>query len=69
MNLVDAIKLYCHIMQAGGGREGRENARAELLKQNISTDVCHIIAESVSNDGHLTSGNGATFALTQISTS
>ena len=70
MNLIDAIRLYCHIMQqAGGGMTGRFAAREALLNHHMQVEVCDIIANTVSNDGHLTSGNGAVFALTQISAS
>lgn len=68
MNLVDAITLYCHIMQrAGGGLDGRIAAREALLSHKVHIEVCNVIADAVSNDGHITSGNGGTFALTQIS--
>lgn len=68
MNLVDAITLYCHVMQrAGGGLDGRRAAQEALLSHRVHMEVCNVIADSVSNDGHITSGNGATFALTQIS--
>ena len=69
MNLIDAIKLYCHVMQQeGGGLRGRDAARDALLHRGVQQDVCTIIAEAISNEGIITSGNGATYALTQIGT-
>jgi len=55
------------MQRAGGGLDGREAARGALLSHKVHIEVCNVIADSVSNDGHITSGNGATFALTQIS--
>ena len=70
MNLIDALKLYCHIMQrVGGGLDGRKSARDELLVKGVSFDVIDVISSCVSNDGRITSGNGSTYALTQIGTS
>lgn len=67
MNLIDAIRLYCHVMQqAGCGLEARRAARDALLLQNVQLEVCDAVANAVGNNGHLTSGSGATFALTQI---
>jgi hypothetical protein len=70
MNLIDAIRLYCHIMQrVGGGLDGRRAARDALIAEKVHTEVIDIIDQSVSNEGHITSGKGARFALTQISSS
>lgn len=70
MNLIDAIRLYTHVLQqAGGGLEGRRVATKELLERKVSSDVVSTIAEAVSNDGHLTSSSGCTFAITQITSS
>jgi hypothetical protein len=70
VNLVDAITLYCHIMQrAGGGINGRATAKETLINHNVMSDVIASIEYCVSNDGHIVSGNGGVFALTQISTS
>lgn len=68
MNLIDAIKLYTHILQeAGGGINGRDAARKALQQRAVSENIVEMISFAVSNDGHLVSGGGSTFALTQIS--
>ena len=70
MNLVDAIKLYCHIMQReGGGFRSRKAAKDTLIEKGVSITLCETIADAVSNDGHIVSGNGNLFAITQISSS
>ena len=70
MNLIDAIKLYCHIMQQSGGElAGRKAAHDALENHRLSTAVIDAIAMAVSNDGNLTSGEGGRFAITQISSS
>jgi hypothetical protein len=70
MNLLDAIRLYCHIMQqSGGDLAGRKAAFDALENHRLSKDVIEAIAVAVSNDGNLTSGEGGRFAITQISAS
>lgn len=54
------------MQKSGGGLEGRRAARDALLLKNVQNEVCDAIADAVSNDGHITSSSGETFALTQI---
>jgi len=70
MNLLDAIKLYCHIMQqASGGLPGREAASSALKNHGFTEVLIEAIAICVTNEGHLNSGRGGTYAITQISAS
>lgn len=70
MNLLDAIKLYCHIMQqASGGLHGREAASTALKNHGFSDEIIEAIAICVTNEGHLNSYKGGTYAITQISAS
>ncbi len=57
------------MQQSGGGLEGRHAATKALLQNTVQLEVCETIAAAVSNDGHLTSGSGGTFAITQLSAS
>lgn len=57
------------MQRVGGGLDGRKSARDELLVKGVSFDVIDVISSCVSNDGRITSGNGSTYALTQIGTS
>ena len=70
MNLIDAMRLYCHIMQRErGGLAARKLAKETLMEKGVSLSLCEKIADAVSNDGHIVSGNGNLFAITQISSS
>lgn len=70
MNLLDAIRLYCHVMQqSGGDLAGRKTASDALENHRLGKEVIDAIAEAVSNDGNLISGEGGRFAITQISSS
>jgi hypothetical protein len=69
MNLLDAIKLYAHMMQQNGGLAGREAASKELLHQGFDQTVINSISYCVSNDGILTAGKGGRFAITELSSS
>lgn len=70
MNLIDALKLYAHIMQQyGGGYDARSIADKELQNHNVPKSVRVAIAETVANDGHIVAGKGGRYAITQLSAS
>lgn len=70
MNLIDAIRLYTHVLQTyGGGYEARQHANTALKEQNVARSIREAIANSISNEGNLTSARGAKFAITQLSSS
>jgi hypothetical protein len=70
MNLLEAIKLYCHLIQKHGNNfEARQIARCALKDNDFSEESVALIGSIVSNDGFLTDKNGCRFALTEISSS
>ena len=70
MNLIDAIRLYTHIMQQyGGGYDARAAADAALKNNNVRRSIRAAIAETVANDGHIVAGKGGKYAITQIAAS
>ena len=70
MHLLEAIKLYCHLVQAsGGGVDGRKTATDALKANNVSDPVIDAIGETVSNEGNLVGQDGGRFAITQIAAS
>jgi len=70
MNLIEAIRLYCHTMQrTGGNLAGRESASKELSERLIPKDVIEAISYCVSNDGYIMTADGARFAITELTTS
>lgn len=70
MNLIDAIRLYAHIMQQyGGGHDARGAADAALKNNGVPRSVRSAIADTVANDGHIVAGKGGRFAITQIAAS
>jgi hypothetical protein len=70
MNLIDAIRLYTHIVQQyGGGYDARLIADRALKENNVPKSIRSAIASTVSNDGHIIAGKGGKFAITQIAAS
>ena len=70
MNLIDAIRLYSHIIQQyGGGYDARKAAEKELKNNGFPQSIRRAIAAAVSNDGYILSAKGSKLAITQISSS
>lgn len=70
MNLIEAIKLYCHVIQKTGySYEARKAAHSALAENNIPEIVITFISDIVSNDGIIADKSGSRFALTEISSS
>jgi hypothetical protein len=70
MNLIEAIKLYCHLIQKHGNNiESRRIAYSSLFENEVPEEVISMIRNVVSNDGVLTDKTGSRFALTEISSS
>ena len=70
MNLIEAIRLYCHIMQqTGGNLSGREASATALSVKEVAKEVIDAISRCVSNDGQLMTAEGAKFAITDLSVS
>lgn len=70
MNLIDAVRLYCHVMQqAGGGLVGRKAASDALHNHHVHLEVVESISRCVTNEGAIISGSGSRFAITQIADS
>lgn len=70
MNLLEAIKLYCHLIQKNGNNfEARQIAHRALQSNDFSEESIALISSIISNDGYLTDKNGCKFALTEISSS
>lgn len=70
MNLIEAIKLYTHIMQqTGGNLVGREASAKALLDKLVSKDVVEAISFCVSNDGQIITADGVKYAITDLAAS
>jgi hypothetical protein len=70
MNLIEAIRLYAHIMQQSGGNlAGREASAQALSAKEVAKDVIDAISFCVSNDGQLITADGTKFAITELAAS
>ena len=70
MNLIEAIRLYCHIMQQTGGNiAGREASAKALSVKEVAKEVIDAISYCVSNDGQLITADGMKFAITELAAS